>query len=116
MKTLEQIMTETPVMPHSEEAEKLVLGTLLTEGNRLNDVRELLPLDAFYIDKHKDMYRAILSLADKGEHIACLEARKHFAWYLRGVAYSNYYKAQISSISKMEDIYRVAEGIRRDLK
>lgn len=62
-------MTETPVMPHSEEAEKLVLGTLLTEGNRLNDVRELLPLDAFYIDKHKDMYRAILSLADKGEHI-----------------------------------------------
>ena len=57
-----------------------------------------------------------LALADKGEHIACLEARKHFAWYLRGVAYSNYYKAQISSISKMEDIYRVAEGIRRDLK
>lgn len=62
-------MTETPVMPHSEEAEKLVLGTLLTESSRLNDVRELLPLDAFYIDKHKDMYRAILSLADKGEHI-----------------------------------------------
>ena len=53
---------------------------------------------------------------DKGEHIACLEARKHFAWYLRGVAYSNYYKEQISSIQKMEDIYKIAEGIRRDLK
>lgn len=57
-----------------------------------------------------------LALEDKGEHIACLEARKHFAWYLRGVAYSNYYKEQISSIQKMEDIYRIAEGIRRDLK
>ena len=57
-----------------------------------------------------------LALADKGEHIACLEARKHFAWYLRGVAYSNYYKEQISSIQKMEDIYRIAEGIRKDLK
>lgn len=57
-----------------------------------------------------------LALDDKGEHIACLEARKHFAWYLRGVAYSNYYKEQISSIQKMEDIYRIAEGIRRDLK
>lgn len=57
-----------------------------------------------------------LAYEDKGEHIACLEARKHFAWYLRGVAHSNYYKEQISSIKTMEDIYRIAEGIRRDLK
>ncbi len=57
-----------------------------------------------------------LALEDKGEHIACLEARKHFAWYLRGVAHSNYYKEQISSIGTMEDIYRIAEGIRRDLQ
>ena len=57
-----------------------------------------------------------LALQDKGEHIACLEARKHFAWYLRGVAYASYYKEQISSIAKMEDIYRIAEGIRKDLQ
>ena len=69
MADLEQIMTETPVMPHSEQAEKLVLGTLINDPNRLSDVRELLPVDAFYIDKHKDMYRAVLSLADKGERI-----------------------------------------------
>jgi len=53
---------------------------------------------------------------DKGEHIACLEARKHFAWYLRGVSHSSYYKTQISAISSMEDIYRIGEGIKRDLK
>ena len=57
-----------------------------------------------------------LACQDKGEHIACLEARKHFAWYLRGVAYSNYYKEQISGIKTMEDAHRIAEGIRRDLK
>ena len=57
-----------------------------------------------------------MAYEDKGEHIACLEARKHFAWYLRGVAYANYYKEQISSIKSMEDIYRIAEGIRKDLK
>lgn len=56
-----------------------------------------------------------LANSDKGEHIACLEARKHFAWYLRGVSHSNYYKAQISAIQTMEDIYRIAEGIRKDL-
>lgn len=69
METLERIMTDTFVMPHSEKAEELVLGTLLTDGNRLNDVRELLVPDAFYIDKNKEVYKAILSLADKGEHI-----------------------------------------------
>ena len=57
-----------------------------------------------------------LALEDKGEKIACLEARKHFAWYLRGVAHSSYYKTQISAISTMEDIYRIADGIRKDLK
>ncbi len=57
-----------------------------------------------------------LARQDKGEHIACLEARKHFAWYLKGVAYANYYKTQISAIASMEDIYRIAQGIRRDLK
>ncbi len=57
-----------------------------------------------------------LALQDKGEHIACLEARKHFAWYLRGVAYAAYYKEQISALQSMDDIYRIAEGIRKDLK
>ena len=57
-----------------------------------------------------------LAYQDKGEKIACLEARKHFAWYLRGVSHSNYYKAQISSIEKMEDIYKIADGIARDLQ
>ena len=57
-----------------------------------------------------------LSEQDHGEHIACLEARKHFAWYLRGVAHSSYYKAQISSLNTMEDIYRIAKDVVRDLR
>ena len=57
-----------------------------------------------------------LSEQDHGEHIACLEARKHFAWYLRGVAHSSYYKNQITSLNTMEDIYRVAKDVVRDLR
>ena len=57
-----------------------------------------------------------LAEQDHGEHIACLEARKHFAWYLRGVRNSSFYKKEISSMSKMEDIYRIAREISRDLK
>ena len=57
-----------------------------------------------------------LSEEDHGEKIACLEARKHFAWYLKGVSHSGYYKNQITSLTTMEDIYRVAKDVVRDLK
>lgn len=57
-----------------------------------------------------------LAAQDKGEYIACLEARKHFAWYLRGVAHSGYYKEKISAISSMEEIEQIASGIKRDLR
>ena len=56
-----------------------------------------------------------LAEQDHGEHIACLEARKHFAWYLKGVPHSGFFKNQISSLSTMGDIYRIAEEIVRDL-
>ena len=76
-------------------------------------VPELPPL-ALRVDTAVEQFE--LARADKGEHIACLEARKHFAWYLRGVAHSGYYKEQISAIQSMEDIYRIAAGIKRDLR
>ena len=57
-----------------------------------------------------------LAQQEHGEHIACLEARKHFAWYLRGVAHSSYYKNQITSLNTMEDIYRVAKDVVRELE
>ena len=57
-----------------------------------------------------------LAEADHGEKIACLEARKHFAWYLRGVRNASYYKKEITSLTTMEDIYRVAKDVVRDLK
>ena len=57
-----------------------------------------------------------LSAAHKGEKVACLEARRHYAWYLKGVPHSGYYKEQICKIETMEDIYRITRGIKRDLK
>ena len=57
-----------------------------------------------------------LAAAHKGEHIACLEARKQYAWYLKGVPFAGYYKEQISHINTLEDIYKITVGIKRDLK
>lgn len=52
----------------------------------------------------------------KGERVACLEARRHYPWYLRGVAHSGYFKAQISKAETLEDLRRITEGIKRELK
>ncbi len=57
-----------------------------------------------------------LALEDKGEHIACLEARKHLAWYLRGVSHSIYYKEQISRLSSEAEVRAVVKAIKRDLR
>ncbi len=57
-----------------------------------------------------------LAREDKGEKIACLEMRKHYAWYLRGVPYSSWWKEQICKIETAEDFYKVTAGIKRDLR
>lgn len=57
-----------------------------------------------------------ISAAMKGERIACLEARKHYSWYLRGVPYATYFKAQIAKLETMEDIYRITRGIKEELR
>ena len=57
-----------------------------------------------------------LAKENKGEKVACLEARRHYAWYLKGVPHAAYWKEQICHITTMEDVYRVTAGIKRELK
>ena len=56
-----------------------------------------------------------LALAFKGEKIACLEARKHVCWYLRGIPYAAYAKEQINKAVTAADVEKVLELIRREL-
>lgn len=57
-----------------------------------------------------------LSVEDKGEHIAMLEARKQLCWYLKGVSHSNYYKEQIVRMNVMDEARAIVAGIKRDLE
>ncbi|MEA4893890.1 MAG: tRNA dihydrouridine synthase DusB [Oscillospiraceae bacterium] len=52
----------------------------------------------------------------KGEKIACLEARKHLAWYLHGVPHSGYYRAQAVRVETFDDIYDLIKLIKRELR
>ena len=56
-----------------------------------------------------------LAMEYKGEKIACLEARKHFCWYLRGIPYAGYAKEKIAAVSTAADVERVLYLIRTEL-
>lgn len=62
------------------------------------------------------LYQFEILAEHKGERIACLEMRKHYAWYLKGIPYASSYKEKASKISTREQLLDVTKGIRRDLR
>lgn len=54
--------------------------------------------------------------AQKGERLACLEARSQFCWYLRGVPHAGYYKQQIVHVRTLDELRQIAKQIQRDLR
>jgi tRNA-dihydrouridine synthase B len=51
----------------------------------------------------------------KPERVACLEARKHFAWYLRGVPHTRHFKELISKAESLDDLRRIADELKKEL-
>ena len=58
----------------------------------------------------------LLSVEQKGEHVACLESRKYFAWYLKGVRNASFYKDMISHLSTAEQVMRLTRELQDTLK
>ena len=55
--------------PHDLEAEQSVLGAMLINPNAITVVADTLSADDFYRDTHRLIYRAVLTLYDKGEEV-----------------------------------------------
>ncbi len=89
---------------------------IFSRGNAAiaGDTVEPLPPLAQRMDTAMEQFT--MAAAWKGEKLACLEARRHFAWYLRGVPHSGYFKRQIVTIQTLEDAQRIADAIKRELR
>jgi len=89
---------------------------IFAQSNAAIEGREVPPVPSLKerIDTALEQFE--LSAEKKGERVACLEARRHFAWYLKGVSHSGYFKTQAVQVSTMADIRKIAEGIKRELK
>ena len=108
-------------MRHHKTEEKIISGSfgnpwLFRQGQAAIDGEDIPPLPPLAQRCDTAVRQFELSAAHKGEHIACLEARKHYAWYLKGVPHANYYKEQIVQMNTLEDAERITRGIQRDLR
>ena len=52
----------------------------------------------------------------RGERRACLEARHLMGHYLSGVPHASYYRQMIARTETLDDVRKIAEGVRRDLQ
>lgn len=57
-----------------------------------------------------------LAAIAKGEHTACMEARKHYAWYLKGVPHAGFFREKLVQIETMEDVYKLTQQMKRELR
>lgn len=57
----------------------------------------------------------LLSAEYKGERPAVLEARRHLAWYLRGVRGANYYKTRVTGVESLDGIKFLIEEMKQNL-
>ena len=74
------------------------------------------PSEPNLVEKMDTAVRQIELLAEqRGEHSACLEARHQMAWYLHGVAHASYYRQQITQVSTLADVKKIAAGVKQDL-
>ncbi|PIR98880.1 replicative DNA helicase [Candidatus Collierbacteria bacterium CG10_big_fil_rev_8_21_14_0_10_44_9] len=62
-------MAVQKVPPHSDEAEKSVLGSILIDKDAIVQVSEFLTADHFYQTKHGDIYEAMIKLFEAREPI-----------------------------------------------
>ena len=89
---------------------------LFRQARTLLDGKEAWPLPPLSRRMDTAMAQIELAASDKGEHIACLEARKHLCWYLHGVPHAGYYKNQFAQVSTLEEIRRLIRDVQQNLR
>ncbi len=61
-------MLERP-LPHSAEAERAILGAIILDNGLVNQAIELLKPDDFYVRAHYHLFRAMISMSERGAEI-----------------------------------------------
>ncbi|MDR1692935.1 MAG: tRNA dihydrouridine synthase DusB [Oscillospiraceae bacterium] len=55
-----------------------------------------------------------LLVSDKGEKVACLEMRRHLAWYTRGLPFAAFFRREMNTLATPEDFARLLRRMDRE--
>jgi replicative DNA helicase len=107
-------MAVQKVPPHSDEAEKSVLGSILIDKDAIVQVSEFLQSDHFYQNKHGDIYRAMIALFEAREPIdlVTLPQKLKSLKLLEGVGGVSYISTLVESVPSSANIRHYGEIIQ----
>jgi replicative DNA helicase len=108
--------------PHSQEAERAVLGGLLLEPQRLAEVRTRLEPRDWYLESHRILYQAFLDLVDAGSTPDTLTLHAHLDQAgglaaIGGVAFLASLDLDLPDLSRLNEYADIVRdrSVRRDL-
>jgi replicative DNA helicase len=70
---LPDVLPET--LPHSDEAERSVLGAVLLDNRQIHKAQEILGHEAFYSERHRRIFRVLEELAETGSPLDLITLR-----------------------------------------
>lgn len=127
---MDEERTKTLVPPHDVEAEMAVLGAMLKSRDARADVVPMLKPDDFYLNEHKEIFRTMVEMEQKGTGVdittvySALKQRKT-AEMAGGITYlsrlmdeaivisnAKYYAETVANKSKMRQLIDESEKIR----
>ena len=110
------------VLPHSEEAEKAVLGALLLEPLRIAQVRTRLESRDWFLERHRVLYQALLDVADTGTTPDLLTVQAHLEQAgnlntIGGPAYLATLDVDLPDLDRLDEYAEIVRerSVRRDL-
>ena len=115
-------MKRLKTLPHSEEAERAVLGALLLEALRIAQVRTRLEARDWHLEHHRVLYQAFLDLADavSPPDLLTLQAHPQLAGRLEaigGLAYLAALDLDLADLGRLDEYVDIVNerSVRRDL-
>lgn len=107
-------MAVQKVPPHSDEAEKSVLGSILIDKDAIVQVSEFLRPDHFYQNKHGDIYQAMVALFEAREPIdlVTLSQKLKSMKLLTGVGGVSYLSTLVEGVPSSANIRHYGEIIQ----
>jgi replicative DNA helicase len=115
-------MNRQKSLPHSEEAERAVLGALLLNPVCIAQARTRLEACDWYLERHRLLYQALLDIADAGSTPDLLTLQAHLQQAglldaIGGLAYLATLDLDLPDLGRLDEYVAIVKerSIRRDL-